>query len=118
MRVPSPARLLSALAPVLDQRLAETVFAQERGELNISTYRSSIALHIEGGKVVEVSPAPAVHEPDETGGVGIPPDLVPRLLFGRAGAVALEEHPDVYLGRCRPLMAALFPPLTVDLLTW
>lgn len=56
--------------------------------------------------------------PDDEGTVGIPPDLVPRLLFGEGGAVALEDHPDVFLGRFRPLMATLFPPVRQDILTW
>ena len=59
-----------------------------------------------------------IHEPDDVGGVGVPPDLIPQLLFGEGGVLGIEDHPDVYLDRFRPLMAALFPPLRVDLLTW
>jgi predicted N-acetyltransferase YhbS len=122
VRLPSVVGLLSALTPVLDERLARSanVLELESGELVISWYRGSARLRLEHGRVVEVSAVPAVHEPDDEDGVavGVAPDLVPLLLFGEGGVLALEDHPDVYLGRMRPLMTALFPPLTVDLLTW
>ena len=116
--MPSFERILSALTPVLDQRLARSVYAEHSAELTISLYRSSVRLVIEGGRVIGVSSGPGVHEPDEAGAVGIPPELVPLLLFGTGGLAALEEDPDVYLGVFRPLMAALFPPLRLDILTW
>jgi hypothetical protein len=116
-RVPSLARLLEALVPVLDKRLSASPLATERGDLDISLYTSSVRLHYESGRIIDVAVGNAIHEP-EVGAVGIPPDLVPRLVFGAGGALALEDHPDVYLGRFRPLMAALFPPQRVDLLTW
>ncbi|MDQ1356741.1 MAG: hypothetical protein QOG44_1114 [Acidimicrobiaceae bacterium] len=118
VRVPSFERVLSALTPVLDERLARSVYAEESVELTISLYRSSVRLVIEGGRVIGVSSGPGVHEPEEVGAVGIPPELVPLLLFGTGGLAALEEDPDVYLGVFRPLMAALFPPLRLDILTW
>ena len=117
-RVPSLARLLKALTPMLDERLARSVVAGETGELDVSLYRSSVRLRFEMGRIVEVSEGAAIHEPDEAGAVGIPPDLVPLLLFGEGGVVGIENHPDVSLDRFQPLMAALFPPQRVDLLTW
>jgi hypothetical protein len=117
-KVPSLARLLRALTPVLDERLARSVFAGESGELDISIYCSSVRLRFEMGRIVEVSEGAGIHEPDDVGGIGIPPDLVPQLLFGEGGVLGIENHPDVYLDRFRPLMAALFPPQRVDLLTW
>jgi predicted N-acetyltransferase YhbS len=118
VRVPSLARVLSALTPVLDDRLSRSSYARESAELTISLYRSSVRLVIAGGRVVEVSSGPGVHEPDEDGAVGIPPELVPLLLFGEGGVAVLEDDPDVYLGAFGPLMAALFPPLRLDILTW
>jgi hypothetical protein len=117
-RVPSLARLLRALIPVLDDRLSRSGLAGESGQLDISIYRSSVRLQFDRGRIVEVTEGPAIHEPDDVGTVGIPPDLVPQLLFGEGGVLGIEDHPDVYLDRFRPLMAALFPPLRVDLLTW
>jgi GNAT superfamily N-acetyltransferase len=118
LRVPSLPPLLSALVPVLNERLAHSAWSAESAVLNISLYRSSVRLVIEHGRVVEVASAAGVHQPDDDGGVGIAPDLVPMLLFGPDGVLALADHPDVYLGRFRPLMAALFPPLTLDVLVW
>jgi GNAT superfamily N-acetyltransferase len=117
-RVPSLARLLTALTPVLDDRLARSAFASYDGSLDISLYRSSVRLRFERGGVSEVTAGAAIHEPDEVGAVGIAPDLVPHLIFGEGGVRGIEDHPDVYLGRFQPLMAVLFPPLRVDLLTW
>lgn len=57
--------------------------------------------------------------PISKGGSGVPPDALAPLLFGPHGAVGLEERlPDCYLGRQRDLMAALFPQVTADLLTF
>ena len=119
VRVPSLARLLRQMTAVLDQRLAASAFAAASGELAISLYRSTVHVRYQGGRIVGVSEGAPIHEPDDDdSGVGVPPDLVPNLVFGAGGAVALEGHPDVYLGRFRPLMDALFPPMRIDLLTW
>ncbi|MDQ1392493.1 MAG: hypothetical protein QOF30_1470 [Acidimicrobiaceae bacterium] len=118
VRVPSLPRLLAELMPVLDERLGRSAYAEESIDLTISLYRSSVRLVIERGRVVEVAAGPGVHEPDEDGAVGIPPEHVPLLLFGEGGVAALEDDPDVYLGPFRPLMVALFPPLRLDILTW
>lgn len=117
-RVVSLARLLGAVTPVLDQRLSGSALAAEGGVLDISTYTSAVRLRYELGRVVEVTEAAAIHEPDDVGAVGVPPDLVPQLVFGEGGALAIEDHPDVHLGRHRPLMATFFPRQRVDLLTW
>ncbi len=118
VRVPSVPRLLSALMPVLTDRLQRSVFLDADAEVVISMYRSSVVLGVEHGHVVSVSEGPAVHEPDKVDAVGVAPDLVPMLLFGEGGVAALADHPDVFLGPWAPLMAALFPPLSLDLLTW
>jgi hypothetical protein len=57
--------------------------------------------------------------PGTAGGAGVAPDQLGPLLFGPHGIVGLSHrHPDVYPGRHRELMAALFPPLSSDLLTF
>jgi hypothetical protein len=56
--------------------------------------------------------------PVSKGGSGLAAEAVPGLLLGPYGALGLEERePDCHLGRQRELMAALFPPVTSDLLT-
>jgi hypothetical protein len=101
---------------VLSERLAASPFASASGELVISLYRSAVALAYEQGTVVGVDAAAAVREPDEEGGVGIPPDRFATLVLGRYGALGLEaREDDVTLGRARALMAALFPPMVNDL---
>lgn len=57
--------------------------------------------------------------PLSKGGSGVPPDAVASLVLGPYGALEPEERlPDCLLGRQRRLMAALFPPVTADLLTF
>ena len=57
--------------------------------------------------------------PVSKGGSGLAPETVPGLLLGPYGALGLEERePDCHLGGQRDLMAALFPPVTSDLLTF
>jgi hypothetical protein len=118
VRVPSLAGALSVLTPVLNERLARSAFSCADADLVISLYRSSVRLLVADGRVAEVAPGRGVHEPDDEGAVGVPPDLVPMLLFGEGGAAGIEDQQDVHFGGHRPLMAALFPPLRVDLLTW
>jgi hypothetical protein len=85
----------------------------------LSSWRSHVRFTIgpDGlGDVVEGGPEQA---PISKGGSGVPPDVIPALVLGPHGALGLEErHPDVLLGRQRELMAALFPPVRADLLTY
>lgn len=119
IRVQDPVTLLDHLRPVLSERLSRSPFAEESGPVLVSFYRSSATLHLQGGEVVAVERGPAVQSPVSSGGAGVAPDHVAKLLFGRHGAVGLERrHPDVNLGRRRGLMATLFPPVTADLLTY
>lgn len=118
VRVGDPVALLDHLRPVLSARLAQSALSSWSGELLISTYRSGIRVEVEAGTVGPVTAAPAVQDPQDDDGVGVPPDLVATLVFGRLGAVELEQrHDDVFLGRHRAAMAVLFPPMTADLPT-
>ena len=57
-------------------------------------------------------------DPSRQGGIGVPPDLVATLIFGRFGAVELEDrYPDVRLGRAADLAEVLFPRLEADIVT-
>jgi hypothetical protein len=60
-----------------------------------------------------------LQSPGSVGGSGLAPDAWPPLLLGPHGATGLAESlPDCYLGAQADLMAALFPPVNADLLTF
>ena len=117
-RVPSLPRLLSVLVPVLDERLARSCFAEESLDMTISLYRESVGLRIERGRVAAVSSGPGVHEPGDTGDVGIPPDLVGaapvrRRRGGGARELSRRLPEPVPASHDRPLPAAHGRPLDV-----
>jgi predicted N-acetyltransferase YhbS len=118
VRIAEPARLLRHLRPVLDARLAASPFASADGRIEISFYRSGVAIVYRGGRVTEVIPTVR----DDSGGslpdVHVPPDLLPTLLFGPGNVLDWENDPDVDLGPHRDLMAVLLPPLHSDILIW
>jgi hypothetical protein len=114
-RVADPIALLELWRPVLSARLRTSAFADASGALSMSMYSYGITIEYESGAVVAVRPGPRDAEPDDHDGVGIPPDLVVTLLFGRYGALDMEAlHDDVFLGRDRDLMAVLFPRMRLD----
>jgi hypothetical protein len=114
-RVADPIALMELWRPVLAARLRASAFSDARGELSMSMYTYGITVVYESGEVVAVRPGPRDAEPDDHDGVGIPPDLVVTLLFGRYGALDMEaQHDDVFLGRDRDLMAVLFPRMLLD----
>ncbi len=109
--------VLQALRPVLGRRWLEAGGGEH--DMMISSFRSHVRFHLgtDGmGDVVEAGPLQA---PVSAGGSGVPPDALPSMVLGPAGATGLEErHPDMMLGRQRELMAVLFPPVQADLLTF
>jgi predicted N-acetyltransferase YhbS len=118
VRIADPARLLRHLWPVLDARLAASPFASASGRIDISFYRSGAAIVYRGGRVTEVSATPRDDSGRPQPDVHIPPDLLPRLLFGAGHVLDWENDPDVDLGPHRDLMLALLPPVQSDVLIW
>jgi hypothetical protein len=118
VRIADPARVLRRLWPVLDARLAASPFASASGRIDISFYRSGAAIGYRGGGIIEISATPRDHSGGSEPDVHIPPDLLPRLLFGAADVLDWENDPDVDLGRHRDLMAALLPVVRSDVLIW
>jgi len=117
VRVPDAVALVDALRPVLSERLTASRFADRRGVLSVSLYESGVSISYDQGVVTDVAPTDAVEDPFESEGVGIPPDLVGALVFGRFGAEALQHRvDDVTLGRHAGLMEVLFPRLQAELL--
>ena len=78
---------------------------------------SGVALTYDHGRVTDVGRAPGIEDPYADGDVGVAPDLFGALVFGRFGAVGLEQRADdVTLGRHRGLMEVLFPQLESDVI--
>lgn len=118
-RVPDLAALLRHLGPVLHARLVAAGLGDRRHDVLLSTYRSHVRFAIGPDGMCEPMVGGVLQAPVGAGGSGVPPDAVAPLLFGPFGAVGLEERvPDCNLGRQRPLMDALFPPLSADILTF
>jgi predicted N-acetyltransferase YhbS len=123
VRVPDPVALLTALRPTLSSRLAASRYAERGGELGgelvISLYERSVTLDLgvggRAGDIVGVRDTPGIEDPFHDGGVGVAPDWFGALVFGRWGAIGLEQRADdVTLGRSRGLMEALFPAVPTD----
>jgi hypothetical protein len=120
VRVPDPVALLTALRPVLGARLVAGGFADARGELVLSLFRSHLRFDYDHGTVGPVRAGGPLQSPGAVGGAGVAPDLLAHLLFGPLGFAGLaDRHPDVYASAAaRPLLAALFPPVHADLLSY
>ena len=116
-RVPDPVALLDRLRPALSARLARSRYADRAGELILSLYGSGVALTYEHAAVTAVRAVPGIEDPYANGDVGVAPDLFGALVFGRFGAVGLEQRADdVTLGRHRGLMEVLFPQFESDVI--
>ncbi len=117
-RIPDLARLLDHLRPVLLERFRSAGLGG-RHEVLLSSWRSHVRFSIDQTSMSTVVPGGPEQAPLWKGGSGVPPDALAPLLFGPFGAGGLEVRlPDVALGSQRELMAALFPPVTSDLLTF
>jgi hypothetical protein len=119
VRVPDPVALLDHLRPVLSARLAAAEAVPDAGEALVSFFRHHVRVVYADRAVVDVRPGGRMQGPASLGGAGVAPDLVAPLLFGPLGIVGLSHrHPDVYPGPNEAVMAALFPPVRADLLTF
>ena len=111
VRVPDPVALLDRLRPVLSAppgRLALRRRDRRAGHLPVR--RAAWPSTSTAGEVRAVRAVPGVEDPFADGGVGVAPDLFGALVFGRFGAIGLEQRADdVTLGRHRGLMEVLFP---------
>jgi predicted N-acetyltransferase YhbS len=118
VRVPDGVALLDRLRPVLDVRLA-LASVQMPAEVVLSTFRRHVRMPIVGGRLGPPRAGGTMQSPGAFGGAGVAPDQLGPLLLGPHGIVGLSErHPDVYPGPHPDLMAALFPPVSADLLTY
>lgn len=115
LRVPDLPGFFRHIAPVLEQRLADSPLVGHTGELHISFYRSGLRLAFEGGRLAEIEPwQPTV----EKGGEAAFPDLTfLQLLFGYRSLAELDAaFADCWASRdeARGLLEALFPKQPSD----
>ena len=118
-RIEYLAPLLDRLAPLLLARAESAGLLDHPHDVLLSTFRSHVRFTIGPDGMSPVDTGGTEQAPTSKGGSGIPPDALPPLVLGPQGALGLEAAvPDVYLGRQRELMSALFPPMHADLLTF
>jgi Acetyltransferase (GNAT) domain len=118
VRIGDPAVLLGHLGSVLDARLAGSPFAATEGRVEISFYRSGASIEYRDGRVTDVTATGTDRFGGSTPDVHLPPDLLPRLLFGPGNVLDWENDPDVDLGDRRDLLAVLLPSLLSDVVIW
>lgn len=117
-RIPNAAALLDRIRPVLDARLAASGI-QPPETVVLSTFEAHLRMPVVDGRLGPVEPGGTMQSPGRVGGAGVAPDLLAPTLFGPHGIDGMaRRHPDVFPGRHGELMAALFPPVTSDLLTY
>ncbi len=121
-RVPDLGALLMHLGPLLSARArAAGLGTSERDgrPVLLSTYREHLRFSVGDEGVTGIQRGGRMQAPVGQGGSGFDAEDVPGLVLGPYGALGLEERqPDCHLGGQRELMAALFPPVTSDLLTF
>lgn len=117
-RIERLAPVLDLLRPVLSSRWTAAGGARAH-DVVLSSFRSHVRFRLDDDGMGAVTEGGPLQAPVSAGGSGVPPDVIAPLLLGPHGALALERlHPDVLLGRQREVMAALFPPVLSDLLTF
>jgi predicted N-acetyltransferase YhbS len=110
IRVPDLAGFITKIAPVLEQRLAQSIYAGYSGELNLDFYRSALRMVFENGRLTTAEPwqkpvwEAKVH-------AGFYPLTFLKLLFGYCDLKALQAvFPDVWANdEATKLLAVLFP---------
>ncbi|MFN3981224.1 MAG: GNAT family N-acetyltransferase [Caldilinea sp.] len=121
LRVPDLPRFLRHIAPVLEQRLADSIIPGHSGELMIELYRSRLKLVFERGRLISVEPAAVLAYGDDPP-AGFPPLIFLQLIFGyRSLAQLRATFPDVYAEpEAAVLLDILFPelPSRVDSLAY
>jgi hypothetical protein len=96
VRVADVAGFVRHVAPVLEQRLADSILAGYSGEIKIELYRSGLRLLLEQGKFAAIESSTSSDYEDDAA-FGCPPLLFLQLLFGyRSLAEIKATFPDVW----------------------
>ncbi len=108
MKVLDPVRFLSAITPLLEQRLATSALAGYGRELRFNLYRLKVGLHMDGGRVSVLA-----LDPEAETDVNLPPFAATQLWLGWKSFAALDDwHKDVGAKEEKhSLLDVLFPPL-------
>jgi hypothetical protein len=109
IHIPSVPRLLRAIAPVLERRLADSPFAGLTQTVILNLYKETFALRFEGGRLLQAESCGFTDE----GEIRIPPLLFAPLVLGwRTRQELADIYPDFNVwGQSRPLVDVLFPKL-------
>lgn len=110
VRVPHLPAFLRSIAPVLEQRLANSVLAGHSGSLWLTFYRGGLHMAFEQGKLTTIEDwqSPTWKSPENG---GFPPLVFLQLLFGHRSLDDLRyAFPDVWANDdVVPLLNVLFP---------
>jgi GNAT superfamily N-acetyltransferase len=110
IRVPDLLAFLQLITPVLNERLAGSVFANYTGEIKCDLYRSGLLFKIEHGRLVGIDPwRPPPYDPEAS--FGCPPLVFLQLLLGyRSMAELSASYPDASVAeKYKLLIDTLFP---------
>lgn len=112
VRVPNLLTFIQHITPVLEQRIAESIFAGHTGELRMDFYRGGLRLAFENGKLTTVKDWQRDHNWGQEGQCSFPPQVFLQLLFGHRSLSELRHaFMDVWADdEGRPLLDTLFPP--------
>lgn len=115
LRIVDVPRLLRHLAPVLEQRLADSPFAGLTENVLLNLYREAYELRFSNGVLREVECVGFCEE----GAIKLPPNVLPKLIFGWRDRHTLRAaYPDVGIwGQAGYLVDVLFPPMRSFLYT-
>jgi hypothetical protein len=101
---------LQLITPVLNERLAGSVFASYTGEITCDLYPNGLRFKIERGRLVGIDPwRPPPYDPEAS--FGCPPLVFLQLLLGYRTIQELSAiYPDVSVAeKYKLLVATLFP---------
>jgi hypothetical protein len=110
VRVTDVPRFVRHIAPVLEQRLADSSLIRHSGETKIDFYRGGLRLRFEQGKLAAAEPWCGAAYGDEAQ-AGFPPLVFLQLLFGHRSLAELQySYPDVWAtDEAAFLINTLFP---------
>jgi hypothetical protein len=96
LRVADGGGFIRHMAPILEQRLADSILVGYSGELKLNFYRSGLRMQFDAGKLAAVEPRVAGDYEEEVE-MGCPQLLFLKLLFGyRSLAELRTTFPDVW----------------------